>query len=358
MDGTTGILFWGFLIVYGIVMFILSPKTVTAGGFFNGEDRKGRDANPWMITASIFIAWIFAKSVTNAANMGQNFGIVGGVGYAVYWLCIPLTGYALYRLRRKFGATGMVSFLTEHYGVAAAFCFSAAILVRLFNEVWSNTSVVGAYYGESGTAPFIIAALLFTAITAAYCCWGGMRGSLITDIAQAILFAILLIVSLVELRIIKKKEGAGNVLKWVVGISFVISAVTSTSTMGLSASILFVFPILLSVQYCSLLYSIFISVVTIMGSFIPLLLASFISLYDLNVIKLIPGSIIHVGETLESSLKPEIIDVAGTKVNELLAIFLPAILFLIIIAVVTCIITNDFRKHLLEQYRAFQNSRE
>ena len=169
---------------------------------------------------------------------------------------------------------------------------------------------------------------------------------------------ILLIVSLVELRIIKKKEGAGNVLKWVVGISFVISAVTSTSTMGLSASILFVFPILLSVQYCSLLYSIFISVVTIMGSFIPLLLASFISLYDLNVIKLIPGSIIHVGETLESSLKPEIIDVAGTKVNELLAIFLPAILFLIIIAVVTCIITNDFRKHLLEQYRAFQNSRE
>ena len=155
MDGTAGILFWGLLIVYGVVMFILSPKTVTVGGFFNGEDRKGRDANPWMITASIFIAWIFAKSVTNAANMGQNFGIVGGVGYAVYWLCIPLTGYALYRLRRKFGATGMVSFLTEHYGVAAAFCFSAAILVRLFNEVWSNTSVVGAYYGESGSAPFI-----------------------------------------------------------------------------------------------------------------------------------------------------------------------------------------------------------
>ena len=226
MDGTTGILFWGFLIVYGIVMFILSPKTVTAGGFFNGEDRKGRDANPWMITASIFIAWIFAKSVTNAANMGQSFGIVGGIGYAVYWLCIPLTGYALYRLRRKFGATGMVSFLTEHYGVAAAFCFSAAILVRLFNEVWSNTSVVGAYYGESGTAPFIIAALLFTAITAAYCCWGGMRGSLITDIAQAILFAILLIVVLV---FIVPQDGLGAMFatgSWTLegGVDFIIGA--------------------------------------------------------------------------------------------------------------------------------------
>ncbi|WP_165055293.1 MULTISPECIES: sodium:solute symporter [unclassified Adlercreutzia] len=193
MDGSTGILFWGFLVVYGIVMYVISPKTVSVGGFFRGEDRAGRDANPWMITASIFIAWIFAKSVTNAANMGASFGIVGGIGYAVYWLCIPLTGWALYRLRRKFGATGLVSFLTEHYGVAAAFCFSAAILVRLFNEVWSNTSVVGAYYGSSGSAPFVIAAILFTFITVAYCCRGGMRGSLITDVVQAVLFAVLLI---------------------------------------------------------------------------------------------------------------------------------------------------------------------
>ncbi len=196
MDSTTGIFFWGFLIVYGVVMFLLSPKTVSLGGFFRGEDKRGRDASPFMITASIFIAWIFAKSVTNAANMGAQFGIVGGVGYAVYWLCIPLTGWALYRLRLKFAARGTVSFLTEHYGIAAAFCFSAAILVRLFNEVWSNTSVVGAYYGDSGSIPFIVAAMLFTAITVGYCCWGGMRGSIITDVAQAILFAVLLVLVL------------------------------------------------------------------------------------------------------------------------------------------------------------------
>jgi len=226
MDSTTGIFFWGFMIVYGVVMFLLSPKTVTTGGFFNGEDKKGHDANPWMITASIFIAWIFAKSVTNAANMGQNFGIVGGIGYAVYWLCIPLTGYALYRLRRRFGATSMVGFLTEHYGVAAAFCFSAAILVRLFNEVWSNTSVVGAYYGASGSTPFIVAALLFTAITVAYCCWGGMRGSLITDIAQAAMFAVLLIAVLV---MIVPQDGLGTMFAtgtWTLegGVDFIIGA--------------------------------------------------------------------------------------------------------------------------------------
>lgn len=226
MDLSTGIFFWGFLIVYGIVMFALSPRTVSLGGFFRGEDKAGREAAGWMITASIFISWIFAKSVTNAANMGAEYGIVGGIGYAVYWLCIPLTGYALYRLRRKFGATSMVSFLTKNYGIAAAFCFSAAILVRLFNEVWSNTSVVGAYYGSSGSAPFIIAALLFTAITVAYCCWGGMRGSLTTDVGQTVLFAVLFIFVLVW---IIPQDGVGAIATtgvWSLegGVDFIIGA--------------------------------------------------------------------------------------------------------------------------------------
>lgn len=240
MDFSTGIFFWGFMIVYGIVMFALSPKTVNLGGFFRGEDKQGKDCNPWMITASIFIAWIFAKSVTNAANMGQSFGIVGGIGYAVYWLCIPLTGYALYRLRRKFGAKGMVSFLTENYGVAAAFCFSAAILVRLFNEVWSNTSVIGSYYGASGTMPFILAALLFTAITVLYCCWGGMRGSIVTDVLQAILFAVLM---LVVIFWVIPQDGVGAIAtsgSWTLegGVDFIIGAALQCLSYGFHDAVL------------------------------------------------------------------------------------------------------------------------
>ena len=170
--------------------------------------------------------------------------------------------------------------------------------------------------------------------------------------------AILLIVSIIELIIIRKKEGAGSFLKWAIGLSFVVAAVTTTSTLGVGGSILFVFPILLSVQYCSLQYSVFISIVTVLGSFIPLLLTSFLSFYDLNVIKLYPGSTITIDTTLEAALHPDIINVAGTKINELLAIFLPAISFVIIIAFVTCVITHSFRKILLEQYRHYQNTRE
>ena len=189
----TGLFFWGFLIAYGALMYWLSPRTVTIGGFFNGEDSQGLQASPLLLTTSIFISWIFAKSVTNAANLGAEFGLVGGLAYATYWLSIPLCGLVIYRLRRRFQATSLVSFLTSNYGRGAALAFSAAILIRLFNEVWSNTAVVGGYYGDSGSPAFIGAALLFTAVTLAYSLRGGLRSSILTDAAQAAIFVIALV---------------------------------------------------------------------------------------------------------------------------------------------------------------------
>lgn len=193
MSSTVGFFFWGFLVVYGALMVLLSPRAVTLGGFFNGEDSQGRSAAPWLITSSIFISWIFAKSVTNAANLGASYGLVGGLAYAMYWLSIPLTGFVIYRLRRHYAATGLVSFLSSHYGRGAALAFSAAILIRLFNEVWSNTAVVGGYYGDTGSVEFIAAALLFTAVTLAYSLRGGLRSSILTDAAQAAIFVIALV---------------------------------------------------------------------------------------------------------------------------------------------------------------------
>ena len=185
---------------------------------------------------------------------------------------------------------------------------------------------------------------------------------MVPELKAGIVFVIfsivLLIASIIELIVVKRRDGVGNMLKWMLGISFILSAIATTSTMGVGGSVLLVLPMLLSIQYCSLLYSIFISVITLMASCVPLLLTSFMSFYDLNVIKLIPGSIIKIDTTLENSLVPEVINIAGTKVNELIAIILPVILFVIIIAIVSCIITHTIRKNILEQYRYFQNSRE
>jgi Na+/proline symporter len=180
--------FWGFLLLYGGLMYAITPRARTAAAFFRGTDDAGRPASGWALTCSIFISWIFAKSVTNAANLGAAYGVVGGLAYAAYWLSIPFAGLIIYRLRRRHGATGLVAFLTERYGKAAAAAFALAILIRLYNEVWSNTAVVGAYYGTPGTGTFIAAALLFTAASLCYSLKGGLRSSIVTDVIQSVLF--------------------------------------------------------------------------------------------------------------------------------------------------------------------------
>jgi Na+/proline symporter len=187
-----GAYFWGFLLFYGAVMYILSPAATTASSFFRGTDNTGRPANEWALMMSVFISWIFAKSVTNAANLGAAYGVVGGLAYATYWLSIPLAGAVIYWLRTRHGAKGLVPFLIQRYGRAAAIAFALAIFIRLYNEVWSNTTVVGAYYGAAGGWQFIGAALLFTVATLLYSLKGGLRSSIITDIVQGLLFVIAL----------------------------------------------------------------------------------------------------------------------------------------------------------------------
>lgn len=196
LDPSTAFYFWGFLVLYGVVMYALTPHARSLSGFFRGADESGRPASDWALMCSIFISWIFAKSVTNAANLGAQYGIVGGLAYATYWLSIPVAGIVIYRLRTRHGATGLVPFLIERYGRVAAVAFTIAILIRLYNEVWSNTAVVGAYYGRPGESAFIGAALLFTAVTLLYSLKGGLRSSIVTDVLQAMVFALVIAVVL------------------------------------------------------------------------------------------------------------------------------------------------------------------
>ncbi|MEX1081771.1 MAG: sodium:solute symporter [Halofilum sp. (in: g-proteobacteria)] len=180
--------FWGFLILYGATMYLVSPRATTAASFYTGADGHGRAIGTVPLTLSIFISWIFAKSVTNAANLGAEYGAVGAIAYATYWLSIPVAGFVIFYLRRRFAATSLAGFLASRYGRAAAIAFTVAVLVRLYNEIWSNTAVVGGYFGEPGSTAFIGAALVFTLATLAYSIKGGLRGSIVTDVIQSAVF--------------------------------------------------------------------------------------------------------------------------------------------------------------------------
>ncbi|TYB78125.1 sodium:solute symporter [Bizionia saleffrena] len=192
---TTEIWQWILIIGSSILLFIISPLAKTRSEFFKATHKK-KSPNVFILTGSLIISWIFAKSITNAANLGLEFGLVGGVAYAGYYLSFTVAGLLIYQLRVKGGFKSIHQFLTTKFGKRAVALFSILIVIRLFNEVWSNTMVIGSYFGAHGSTPFYSAILVFTILTLAYALKGGLSSSIFTDVIQMGLFTVLLCVIL------------------------------------------------------------------------------------------------------------------------------------------------------------------
>ncbi len=188
---------WIIMIAFGVIFFIVAPKVKTAAEFFKAKSGKGEEPNVFLLTSSLVIAWIFAKSIVNAANLGLAFGIVGGLSYATYYLSFLVGGLVIYKMRVNGKFESIHHFLRTKYGLPAVTVFSLLIGFRLFNEVWSNTMVIGSFFGAHGSFSYNAAVLVFTFLTLAYTLKGGMRTSLITDSIQMLFFAALLFILLV-----------------------------------------------------------------------------------------------------------------------------------------------------------------
>ncbi|CAN5307250.1 sodium:solute symporter [soil metagenome] len=186
---------WWLLLVSSIVLYIISPLATNKREFFRASFRN-KAPNAGMLTGSLIISWIFAKSITNAANLGLEFGIVGGVAYAGYYLSFAIAGFVIYKMRVIGGFKSIHQFLISKFGRGAVAMFSILISIRLFNEVWSNTMVIGTYFGDQGTSGYYWAIIVFTILTLAYALKGGLSSSIFTDVIQMGLFAVLLCIIL------------------------------------------------------------------------------------------------------------------------------------------------------------------
>ncbi|MDP5157969.1 MAG: sodium:solute symporter [Flaviramulus sp.] len=186
---------WSLIIVSSLILFLISPYAKSRNQFFKATKRL-KAPNTFVLTGSLIISWIFAKSITNAANLGLDYGIVGGVAYAGYYLSFAVAGVLIYQIRVKGGFNSIHQFLTTKFGKGAMALFSILIAIRLFNEVWSNTMVIGSFFGAQGSEPYYWSIILFTLLTLAYAIKGGLSSSIFTDVIQMGLFSVLLIIIL------------------------------------------------------------------------------------------------------------------------------------------------------------------
>jgi Na+/proline symporter len=189
---------WGLVITSSLVLFLLSPLAKNTNQFFKAVQKK-KAPNTFMLMGSLVISWIFAKSITNAANLGLDYGIVGGVAYAAYYLSFVVAGIVIYKIRTQSEFTSIHHFLVSRFGKGAVAVFSMLIAIRLFNEVWSNTMVIGSYFGDMGSSSYYWAIIVFTVLTLSYVLKGGMSSSIFTDVIQMGFFSILLFVILFQI---------------------------------------------------------------------------------------------------------------------------------------------------------------
>ena len=190
---------WAVLLGYAVLIWWLMPARVSPAQFYGGENDDGIAPGVFLLVASATISWLFAKSIANAAALGAAFGVWGGIGYALYYLSFAVAALGIYFIRTRGGYTSLSHFLTSRYSPLCAKLFLIAIAIRLFNEVWSNTKVTSLYFGEEGSSGYWISAIAVTCFTVYYSFRGGLRSSLLTDAAQMILAAVLLIVVLVTI---------------------------------------------------------------------------------------------------------------------------------------------------------------
>ena len=214
---------WQLLFWYAVILIATSAFTSSSSSFFLGktssisllqslearvrgkraEAKEGAaDADArqhvsfWVLMPSAFITWIFAKSIYNSAVLAGKYGILGGFSYAAWYVSFWSAALVGYMLRTRHGYSSLIVAVDTLYGPVAAVGFGLALLVRLFNEVWSNTTVVAMFYGERDSAEWWVAVALSSAVPLSYVLMGGMRSSLTSDVAQALLSIVFLVVVL------------------------------------------------------------------------------------------------------------------------------------------------------------------
>jgi len=189
---------WTILLGFSALMFAISPALKPGNQlaqFFGAKREDGSEIGLKTLTSSLLISWIFAKSIYNTAALGSSFSMVGGIAYATYWLSFIVAGFTIYRLK-KAGFRSIHEFLNTKYGQGATWLFSFILVFRLWNEIWSNTMVVGEFFGNNGSSSFIMATWATTGLVLLYSLKSGLRSSILTDVIQMGLTTFLLLLLL------------------------------------------------------------------------------------------------------------------------------------------------------------------
>lgn len=74
------------LILAGFILpiRIMISHSINALHFFGGNTKTGIRPELFLLITNAVTTWIFGKPIVNVSNLPSRYGIVGGIGYALY----------------------------------------------------------------------------------------------------------------------------------------------------------------------------------------------------------------------------------------------------------------------------------
>lgn len=199
---------WLVIILFGIALISISMLVARKFGTedVDGLVVAGRSLPFGLISAAVFIAWVWTTTLLGAAEAGFWFGISGGLNYAwgaafPFFLFIPLA----MRMRRIMPrTTTFVEYMRERFNDTFAKVY-VIFGVLLVGYVCVEQSVGMAYTMQySFGTNYKVMALLMSLVFASFVAIAGLRGSVYNSVFQ---FFVIVIVVFVAMPIILSKLG-------------------------------------------------------------------------------------------------------------------------------------------------------
>lgn len=127
-----------FFLLFGATTFFTnSPAKFFSGGReFSSTESKEFTATTsttttfWTLTLSSFITWVFAKSVYNSSTLGAEFGWVGPLAYACYYVSFLSAASVIYQ-HRLAGFSSLPEVIHVKYGSLATVGFLLVCFISL-----------------------------------------------------------------------------------------------------------------------------------------------------------------------------------------------------------------------------------
>lgn len=172
-----------YLVIMGVIGVFSRKRASDDDGFFVA----GRSVPTWLLSGSLVATIVGGSATLGIAGLGFSRGLT-----AVWWLLVGTIGLIILGVFlagkvRKTGVYSLPGLIEKQYGGTVAMASSILIIIAWLGVIAGQIVATGNIMSLLGLGNPVLWMIIFTAVTVSYTVLGGQRADIRTDLIQAII---------------------------------------------------------------------------------------------------------------------------------------------------------------------------